>query len=554
MAKNHFILAFLFMIPWIVSGQVHIPQGPVSGTFQASQSPYYIDGDVEVPGDSILVVEPGVDIFFSDAYSFMVRGRLLAIGTADSVITWQPIQGDWKGITFRDIDLTSQDTSRLEFCDISGCNEYNGGALEFQNAGRVILTECIIHDNLAVNGGAAFFRFSDVTFNSCTIHTNRALDGAGIYAHISNPVFNDCWFHHNNADAAGGAGLFANCDLVTLDGCLVEDNSSNGSGGAFYAKYVDQLIVNECVFKRNELFAVSGLPNGGALSIKDSCLSVITNSIFEENIAGTSGGAISTFSESHILNCLFKGNSAGFGGAIDIWGLSNTGSIIANCTFTENQALQGTSIMVDRSGALLANSILWEEDTTSMVHLGSESPFLAELEIEYSGIRGGQSSITATFPSSLVWGDGNINQDPLFVDAGNHDFRLSWESPCIEAGNPDTAVYDLPPTDLEGNPRVVNAIVDMGCYEYQYPVSIREEKKISVKAWPVPCRGILHIQSQRLDYYNIIVADIYGRILIEDESDSVNHELNLLEFPSGNYLVTIWSAKGKETAIVPLLK
>jgi hypothetical protein len=61
-------------------------------------------------------------------------------------------------------------------------------------------------------------------------------------------------------------------------------------------------------------------------------------------------------------------------------------------------------------------------------------------------------------------GVGNITNAPLFVDANNWaDLRLLPDSPCIDAGNND---YVTSLTDLDGNPRIQNGIVDMGAYEF----------------------------------------------------------------------------------------
>jgi len=61
-------------------------------------------------------------------------------------------------------------------------------------------------------------------------------------------------------------------------------------------------------------------------------------------------------------------------------------------------------------------------------------------------------------------GNGNITNAPLFVDAAKGDFRLQSNSPCINWGN-NSAVSNT--TDLDGNPRIVEDVVDMGAYEYQ---------------------------------------------------------------------------------------
>jgi hypothetical protein len=66
--------------------------------------------------------------------------------------------------------------------------------------------------------------------------------------------------------------------------------------------------------------------------------------------------------------------------------------------------------------------------------------------------------------STLVWGPGMINADPLFADPANDDYHLTWPSPCRNAGD-NTAVTEL--LDFEGDPRIVGT-VDMGVDEFYY--------------------------------------------------------------------------------------
>ncbi len=75
-------------------------------------------------------------------------------------------------------------------------------------------------------------------------------------------------------------------------------------------------------------------------------------------------------------------------------------------------------------------------------------------------------------------GEGNISQDPVFVDFDgpdndpgtdeDNDYHLSAYSPCIDAGK--NQPWMETGTDIEGNPRIVHgfssATVDMGAYEY----------------------------------------------------------------------------------------
>jgi hypothetical protein len=60
------------------------------------------------------------------------------------------------------------------------------------------------------------------------------------------------------------------------------------------------------------------------------------------------------------------------------------------------------------------------------------------------------------------------------MGTGDYPFALSVNSPCIDAGTPDTTGLNLPELDLAGNPRVFNDIIDMGAYEYQDTIGVVE--------------------------------------------------------------------------------
>ena len=60
-----------------------------------------------------------------------------------------------------------------------------------------------------------------------------------------------------------------------------------------------------------------------------------------------------------------------------------------------------------------------------------------------------------------------LDENPLFVNAHNHDYQLRANSPCINTGVADISGLFIPDTDLAGGPRVVGGRIDMGCYEFQ---------------------------------------------------------------------------------------
>jgi hypothetical protein len=61
--------------------------------------------------------------------------------------------------------------------------------------------------------------------------------------------------------------------------------------------------------------------------------------------------------------------------------------------------------------------------------------------------------------------NGNISQDPQWLDPVNQDFHLQETSPCINAGDPHYPA-DTNELDVYGNPRVSFGRVDMGAAEY----------------------------------------------------------------------------------------
>ncbi|MDG1114009.1 MAG: right-handed parallel beta-helix repeat-containing protein, partial [Pseudomonadales bacterium] len=58
----------------------------------------------------------------------------------------------------------------------------------------------------------------------------------------------------------------------------------------------------------------------------------------------------------------------------------------------------------------------------------------------------------------------NILVAPLFADFNQGDFRFRESGVGIDAGS-NGAIADIDGTDLDGNPRIVNGVVDIGAYE-----------------------------------------------------------------------------------------
>ena len=135
-----YLLVILFLSPiesQRIFAQTEIPAGDVSGTWTKALSPYHINGEITIPNDSTLTIEPGVEVIFTGHYEFNVKGRLLAIGTETDTIVFTIndttgfhnitiFDGGWGGIKLEDIN-SSNDSTIIEYCSFQyGKTDYGG--------------------------------------------------------------------------------------------------------------------------------------------------------------------------------------------------------------------------------------------------------------------------------------------------------------------------------------------------------------------------------------------------------------------------------------------
>jgi len=237
-------------------------------------------------------------------------------------------------------------------------------------------------------------------------------------------------------------------------------------GGGMYNMMDDSPTVTNCTFSRNSSFL-----EGGGGGMYDGCPTV-TNCTFSGNSAGGGKGGGMYGGCPTVTNCSFTGNSAGYGGGM--YGTSST--TVTGCTFSGNMANLGGGMYNDyKNSPTVTNCIFWGNSATSG---GNEIyNYVSTPVISYCDIAGCLDG--GSWDTSLgTDGGGNIDADPLFVDADGADdtpgteddnLRLQAGSPCIDAGDND-AVTEA--SDLDGNVRVVDgdcdsvAVVDMGAYEF----------------------------------------------------------------------------------------
>lgn len=171
----------------------------------------------------------------------------------------------------------------------------------------------------------------------------------------------------------------------------------------------------------------------------------ISNCVLTGNYADFRGGGAA---DGILDNCLVVGNTAG------LIGFGAAGCEMNNCTISGHAGLA-----VDLGGREMNNCICWDNPGGNY----------------YRG------SIRYTCTTPLPEGEGNITNDPQFVDAAASNFHLRADSPCVDAG----ANADMPGgPDLDGVARPLDgnndgtAVVDMGCYEFVSDVADTDHDSI----------------------------------------------------------------------------
>ena len=334
----------------------------------------------------------------------------------------------------------------------------------------------------AANGGGVVDRYGGGMYNencsptvtNCTFSGNSAFNrGGGMYNYDSEPTVTNCTFSSNSVINGGGGGMDnVQYSSPTVTNCTFSGNSALYGGGIH--NHWSSTTVTNCTFSEN-----SANQRGGGMHSSNNSSPTVTNCTFSGNSANDDGGGMYNGpSNLTLTNCTFTGNTANNGGGMYNWTCNTT---LINCTLSQNAALHisggGGGINNYMSNPNLTNCILWGNtaNVAPQIYDGDES----STTITYSDVEGHSS------------GTGNINTDPLFIDADGDDdivgteddnLRLSSGSPCIDAGD-NTAVPAGVTTDLDGNPRFVDEpatkntgngtppIVDMGAYEY-YPIYV----------------------------------------------------------------------------------
>lgn len=300
------------------------------------------------------------------------------------------------------LDSGEDETAVLQgFTVANGTAEYGGG-IHISGASPTI-RNCIITDNEALNAG-------DVNVAS----------GGGIFVQDGSPSIIDCQITANHADASGG-GVYGNNANLVIENAVLSQNTASWGGGIHFIQGAPE--VHRCIIRDN-----SSTSEGGGVNSSDAT-PVLKNSIITGNVSRYGAGFNSVSSSPVIDGCTFAGNSA-----VD----------------PVNGRGRGGGLRVRYGDATVRNCIFW----ANTAELGDKEIYISSADAAVT-----YSDVEQAF--GVYAGTGNINEDPLFVDADAGDYHLTRSSPCIDAADPAAVLTQ----DVDGDARPQCGGVDMGADE-----------------------------------------------------------------------------------------
>lgn len=236
-----------------------IPEGPVSGTWTAENSPYYIEGPVIVEDEETLIIESGVRVAVRGAYPIKVIGAIQAIGTANEKIMFTASNPNiWSdGIDYNG-NLSSIITPSVYDHCIFQYGYAQGTAAQFNSGGAMAIYE---HDSISVlnsifrhnkadidaayppSGGAIAIDNTDLFLQKCTFYDNSAEYGGAILLYSgSNPVISNCLFYENESEYGGALAFYDYSNGVLINNTLSDNYASYGGGLYFYMQSNPEII------------------------------------------------------------------------------------------------------------------------------------------------------------------------------------------------------------------------------------------------------------------------------------------------------------------------
>jgi len=281
------------------------------------------------------------------------------------------------------------------------------------NSGK--LNGFTIVDGIGVSGGGVWVQGDGIIIN-CIIKNNRAVESPDANLQIYPYGY--------------GGGIYGT-DMAQIRNCTIFQNSSRRGGAGVLLDQYAQII--NCTIKSNLINipppGESPYSGGGVFVSNRSIAVLMRNCTLSNNWSRRNGGGIMIEGQVQFTNCILNNNMAHSGGGGVAISHGNS-SQITNCVFFDN----GSVYYSDEFNTF------WVEGNISIMN--SIIDYTIDIITNNNRFYGRHASYCDITDSYIAPGEGNIPDDPKFVDSRNGDFHLRAQSPCRNSGNPGNEYKD----------------------------------------------------------------------------------------------------------------
>jgi enterochelin esterase family protein len=336
-------------------------------------------------------------------------------------------------------------------------------------------------------------------------HTPQFSDrsGGGIYLYTSGAKICNNIIEDNSLDYTPyvlGGGIVADCggknliirDNIIRNNTVNSGNAAYGGGILFFADGYTHITNNkiigniltapfatgggiDCNGSSSEMYIINNYIRGNVINSNNSagggievyiCAPVIMNNLIVDNSAYNGGGIMVELGQASLSNTASSDIDGNYSKRRGVFN-SEKGTLetLSNFAVLVNNTIVGNSVYANSGAGItcvgppvsVLNTIVWGNHPTNTQIDGS-------LMVTYSDIQGGYA------------GFGNIDYNPDFTDTVN--YYLNITSPCVDAGNPDSAYNDFEDPGNPGFalwPALGTLHNDMGAYGGHFNTSIQNE-------------------------------------------------------------------------------
>ena len=431
-----------------------------------------------------LQIAAGTTVLFDNFYHITVGegSWIKASGTAtDSILftvtdttgfhIFNTGRGGWNGIQLNQASRSVFDYCRFQYGKAALDDDQDGGAICIRDCDEVTISHSTFFCNFSrEHGGALNAEGSKVTINTCSVLNNLT------FSHVDTIYY-----------MYGGGMRFLSCEVDITETNFRNNIGETAIGGALCLEDCATMI-DRCRFEHN--FGING---AGLYLLRSNDLPCsISNSLFANNISRHFGGGLAIADASPLVSNLTVVNNHSVGvNCGGIFFYQHSSPVVRNCIVYGNT-----------NEAPLEEPVqMWTWTYDGFV------PEFHNCLVQFGFEQISNNDVIEVYESCL-------DENPLFVDADNGNFRLDAKSPCIDAG----CMVENEGYDLDGNQRVYGNSIDIGAYEYSQTgvdEAVQEKAHLRIVGNPITASSFAEIELENNCDLWAKVYSVDGKMLVD---------------------------------------